>query len=167
MRGSLGVLASAALAVMALAACSLLPAPTATPGPVVVVPPGRPPGPADTALQGLDPEEVLRSVAGGDACRPGTLIGSHSAYHMLRDYVCPRIGDDRNVYFLFAEAWEASLKETGARMGGGGGAMGALDDPVTQDWTLAGETMAGTSRVLGVNGPGKLTLYVSLDLVTP
>ncbi len=151
----------------AIAACSLLPGATASPGPVVAVRPNPPPGPVDKALQTLDPEAVLRSVPGGRMCRSGTLVGSHGSYHMVRDYTCPRAGDDRTVYFLFTEAWEAALLGTGATSSSGGSAMGEASEPIAADWSLRGETMTGTSRVLGVNGPGTLTLYVSLDLVTP
>ncbi len=115
----------------------------------------------------LDPEEVLRSVPGGRLCKAGSLIGSHGQWHMIQDYVCPRGGDDRTVYFLFEEAWEVALLGTGATSSGGGGQSGDASEPITTDWNVAGETMVGTSRVLGVNGPGTLTLFVSLDLVTP
>ena len=106
-----GLAATMAMACMAsaIAACSLLPSPTPPPAPAVFVPPDPPPGAADKALQALDPESVLRSVAGGRQCRSGSLIGSHGNYHMVRDYVCPRAGDDRTVYFLFTEAWESAL----------------------------------------------------------
>ena len=163
-----GLAATIAIACMAsaIAACSPLPSPTRPPAPVVFEP-DPPPGAADKALQALDPEVVLRSVAGGRQCRSGSLIGSHNNYHMVRDYVCPRAGDDRTVYFLFTEAWEAALLGTGATSIGGGGGLSDASEPIVHDWALAGETMVGTSRVLGVNGPGTLTLFVSLDLVVP
>jgi hypothetical protein len=60
-----------------------------------------------------------------------------------------------------------SLLGTGAASGSGGGHSGDASEPITTDWNVRGETMVGTSRVLGVNGPGTLTIYVSVDLVTP
>jgi hypothetical protein len=164
-----GLAATMAMACMAsaFAACSLLPSPSQRPAPVVFEPPDLPPGAADKALQALDPEAVLRSVAGGRQCRAGSLIGSHGSYHMIRNYVCPRAGDDRTVYFLFTEDWEAALLGTGATSSSGGSSSSDASEPIATDWALAGETMVGTSRVLGVNGPGTLTLFVSLDLVVP
>ena len=163
----LAVTIAAACMGSVIAACSLLPSPTLPPAPVVFEPPKPPPGPADRALMALDPEAVLRSVPGGRQCRPGTLVGSNGSYHMIRDYVCPRAGDDRTVYFLFTEAWGPALTGTGATSSGGGGMSGDASQPITTDWNLRGETMTGLSRVLGVNGPGTLTLYVSIDLATP
>jgi hypothetical protein len=164
MRAAAGLLAAMTLAGSVAAACSLLPGPPPTPAPPVVVAPVPSPGPTDTALMRLDPETVLRSVPGGAACRPGTLVGSHGDYHLLRSFVCPRVGDDRTVYFTFADAWESALVGTGGAAGSGGGEWGGPTDPLANDWVLDGETRTGTSRVLGVNGPGTLTLFVSLDL---
>ena len=162
-RGTVAVAATAALMASALGACSALP----SLGPGVDASSDSPPGASDKALMVLDPEEVLRSVPGGPLCKAGSLIGSHGQWHMIQDYVCPRAGDDRTVYFLFEEAWEAALLATGATIRGGGGQSGDAGDPITTDWDLAGETLVGTSRVLAVNGPGTLTIYTSVDLVTP
>lgn len=141
--------------------------PSRAPTPAVPVAPAPSPGPIDLALTRIDPLQVLRSVPGGAACRAGTLVGSHGSFHALSDFTCPRVGDDRNVYFLFADAYEAALRDAGATLGGSGGVTGDAGQPIAKDWTVRGDAWVGTARVIGENGPGTLRLLVSLDLLAP
>lgn len=168
------VRAGAAGAIMALAivGCGTVlpsqPTPPPAPGPPVV--PAPPPGPVDLRLFAIDPFQVLRSVEGGAACRQGTLVGGHGGderFHALSDYTCPRLGDDRTVYFLFVDAYEAALREAGAELPGRGSESGDANQPIATDWDVRGNARVGTARVIGENGPGTLRLYVSLDLLAP
>lgn len=160
----------AAIAALALASCGLAlpgtPAPTLLPTAIV---PQQTSGPVDRALEAFDAAGVLGGVKDGAACKPGTLTGSHGGkgrLHALADFVCPRIGDDRTVLFAFTGALEAALRATGAGMDASGATLNDSGDPLAMEWDVRGETMVGTVRVLGVNGPSTLVLYVSLDLVT-
>lgn len=160
-----------ALAAM-LAGCGTIlpeattPRPPAVPG---LLPPATP-GPVDVALQAIEPLEVLRAVEGGAACRPGSIPGSRGSgdrFHLVQDFVCPRAGDDRTVYFLFAEAYAAALEAAGATIGGSGGDVGDARGPIVTDWDVRGDASLGTARVAGVDNPGTLVLLVTLDLVIP
>ena len=160
------------LPAIVLAGCGTLlpsqPTPPPAPGPPFV--PAPTPGPADLALQGIDALGILRSVEGGAGCREGTLVGSHGGgdrFHMLQDFTCPRLGNDRNVYFLFVDAYEAALRDIGATVGGRGGESGDANQPIATDWNVRGNASLGTARVIGENGPGTLRLFVSLDLLAP
>ncbi|HYO42721.1 MAG TPA: hypothetical protein VES19_05925 [Candidatus Limnocylindrales bacterium] len=156
---------------LALGGCGLVgPSVVALPaagGPADAVPP---PGPVDTRLLALDPNAILQSVDGGKACRQGLLQGARGSDEgqlLLFDFTCPRAGQDRNVYFLFAEALEAALKETGAEIPSAGSAVGDGDAPLVTDWFLRGQTRVGVARVLGENEPGILRLFVSIDIFAP
>ena len=158
-----------AVATLSLAGCALLPSPT--PGPVPVRPVGEAGlGPVDRAVAAVDAQRILKSVEGGAACREGSFAGGRGGgdgWHSLRDFVCPRNGDDRTVYFLFADAFKAAVLATGATSDGEGAESGAASQPIVTDWALRGDRSVGTARLLGVNGPGTLTLYLSVDLVVP
>jgi hypothetical protein len=156
-------------AAMALlpAACSGLPSivPTPESRPVPAAPTF---GPTDLALARLDPEAVMKRVRGGERCRPTPPFGGHGGddWHMVAGFSCQRFGNDRDVWFEFADAWEAELAAIGSA-GSSGGDTGGPDDPLVEDWDIRGETRVGTSRLIGVNGPGTLQIFVSLDLVFP
>ena len=160
------------LSAVLLAGCGTLrpSAPIPPPAPGQPNAPVPTPGPVDLGLRQIDPFSILRSVDGGAACRQGFLTGSHGGgtrFHALSDFTCPRAGNDRNVYFLFADAYEAALRDAGATVGGSGGESGDASQPIATDWSVRGDTMAGTARVIGDNGPGTLRLFVSLDLLAP
>ena len=164
--------AAGAIMALAIAGCGTVlpsqPTPPPTPGPPAV--PAPPPGPVDLRLFGIDPFRVLRSVEGGPACRQGTLVGGRvgdDRFHALSDYTCPRLGDDRNVYFLFVDAYEAALRDAGAEVPGRGTVSGDASQPMSTDWDVRGNARFGTARVIGENGPGTLRLFVSLDLLAP
>jgi hypothetical protein len=136
-------------------------------GPAIAVPP---PGPVDARLLALDPNAILQSVDGGKACRQGLLQGargSDEARLLVFDFTCPRAGKDRNVYFLFADALEAAIKETGAEIPSAGSEVGDGSSPLVTDWLLRGQTRVGVARVLGENEPGTLRLFVSIDIFAP
>lgn len=154
--------------VLPVAACSGLPSVVPTPGSrPVPAPPTF--GPTDEALARLNPEAVMKRVRGGERCRRSPPFGSSgggSDWHMVAGFSCQRFGNDRDVWFEFADAWEAELAALGS-LGSSGGDMGGPEDPLVEDWSVRGETSVGTSRLIGVNGPGTLQIFVSLDLVAP
>lgn len=164
--------AAGAIMALAIAGCGTVlpsqPTPPPPPGPPFV--PAPTPGPVDLRLFGIDPFQVLRSVEGGAACRQGTLAGGHGSdggFHALSDFTCPRLGNDRNVYFLFVDAYEAALRDAGVELPGRGSESGDASQPIATDWTVRGDARIGTARVIGENGPGTLRLFVSLDLLAP
>jgi hypothetical protein len=151
-----------------VAACSGLPSivPTPESRPVPAAPTF---GPTDRALARLDPEAVMKHVRGGERCRPTPPDGSYGGddyWHMVAGFSCQRFGNDRDVWFEFADAWGAELEALGSA-GGSGGGSGDPEDPLVADWDIRGETRVGTSRLIGVNGPGTLQILVSMDLVAP
>lgn len=160
------------LVTVALAGCGALPGLPTTPPPADGAAQPRPNlGPVDRALEDTDLFSILRGVEGGAACRDGgTLPGSHGGggrFHTIRDFVCVRVDDDRTVFFLFTDALAAALEPTGATLPGSGGTWNDTRNPLTMDWDVRGDAYVGTARVLAVNGPGTLMLFVSLDLSVP
>lgn len=124
-------------------------------------------GPIDRALEAIDFEAVLRQVDPTHACRPGSLTGSTGDYHTIRDFTCPRTGDDRTVAFAFTDAVRAAIEGTGASISESGSASGGATEPAFTDWVVRGNGLDGTGRVLMVDGPGTVTMYASLDLTGP
>ena len=132
---------------------------------------GRPPfGPVDTTLTRLDAFAILKHVEGGSLCRQvPPLGGGGGGDHYLSEqaFFCPGLPDNRDVWFLFTDAWELALQGAGVTTGTGGGETGGQADPLVVAWVLRGDNAVGSSRVTGVNTPGGLTIFVSLDLVIP
>jgi len=153
------------LLVMSLSACGSV---TATP-----VSQAPAPGPVDAKLFKIQPLAILRSVPGGAACVEGTLGGSSSStggngtFHALSDFTCQRVGNDREVYFAFADAYAAALRTAGATVSGGWSSSGDATQPMEQGWDVVGNTRAGAARLIAENGVGTLRLFISLDLRAP
>jgi hypothetical protein len=161
---ALGLLVPAVAAVAV--ACSLT---TPTPPPVANQ---RAFGDADRALTRFDPTELLKQVTGGQGCRGaggGTDAGGGSGpdtFHRAWVLTCPRIGDDRTIYFLLSDAIEAELQRI-ATVPGSSHEFGNTPDPLNAVWDIQGNAYLGSMRSLGVNGNGNISIFLSLDLVAP
>ena len=79
---------------------------------------------------------------------------------------CPRLGDDRNIYFLIVDAIDAELQKI-ATTPGHASQLGEAQDPLSSVWDVRGNAYVGSMRALGVNGNGNLSVFVSLDLAVP
>lgn len=164
---ALGLLVPALAA--AAGACSLI-----TPTPQSVEPVANGPlfGDADRALTRFDPTELLKQVKGGQGCRAaggGTDAGGGSGpdtFHRAWVLTCPRIGDDRTIYFLLSDAIEGELQRI-ATVPGSSHEWGNVPDPLSTVWDIQGNAYLGSMRSLGVNGNGTLSIFLSLDLVAP
>ena len=159
MSGGAGLLITA----LALAGCGSNPPPQTVAPPVVRVE-APTPGPVDEALMRIDPMTVLKSVDQTRACRKGTFLGNDVSYHMLHDLTCPRFGDDRTLGFLFTDAFEAAITATGATISGSTGRADGPQDPAMTEWDIEGDALAGKARVVLVDGPGNVTMLVTMDL---
>lgn len=146
-------------------ACSLT-----VPNPQPVEPVSHRPalGDADRALAQFDPTELIKQLKEGQTCRGegGGSSGTDDTLH--RDWVltCPRVGDDRTIYFLVADAIEAELNQI-ATVPGSGAKLGDVPNPLSNVWDIRGNAYLGSMRALGVNGNGSISIFVSLDLIVP
>ncbi len=127
--------------------------------------------PAETAFGPFDPVAMVGVVNGGQQCRPterGRVVtGVGPAATVQRDWliVCPRSGMDRNVYFLLGDAIDTSLKRrTTDQISGRHEWPGNSQDPIMSEWTVKADPYVGTIHLVGTNGPGSLSIAVSLDL---
>jgi hypothetical protein len=149
-------------------ACSILepsPSSPSTPNPVARRPAF---GDADRALRQLDVSALTEPLDGGKACRRDDGGGSSSDDTFHREWIvtCPRLGDDRNIYFLIVDAIDAELRKV-ATTPGHASQLGDAQDPLSTLWDVRGNAYVGSMRALGVNGNGNLSVFVSLDLAVP
>ena len=169
-RSPAGLALGALVAALVAASCDVVSPPPATPAASpVAFRPVLGADPVVTALASIDPLTVLRGVEGGAACQPGTIAGGHASDDAIvrtTDLVCQRFGNDRTVYFLFEEAYAAELERAGVTVTGSGREAAGAEDPISTDWSLRGEFVTGTARLIGVNEPGLLHLFVTLDIAS-
>lgn len=162
MRTALSRLALCQLVLVVAGACSVI---TPTPQPVT----SRPAlGNADRALATFDPAALAKRLAGGPACLASGGGGSGSGVTLHRDWVltCPRINDDRTIYFLLTDAIEAELRGI-ATVTDRGGELGNAQEPASTIWDVRGNAYVGFVHALLVNGNGNLSIFVNVDLVAP
>ncbi len=148
--------------------CSILepsPSSPSTPNPVAKRPAL---GDADRALRQLDVSALTESLDGGRACRrdDGGGSGSDDTFHREWIVTCPRVGNDRNIYFLIVDAIDGELQKI-ATTPGHASQLGEAQDPLSSLWDVRGNAYVGSIRALGVNGNGNLSVFVSLDLAVP
>lgn len=150
-------------------ACSLT---APTPQPVEPVANSPVFGDADRALERFDPTELIKQVKGGQTCRGDARGGGGGGgsgpdtFHRAWVLTCPRIGDDRTVYFLLTDAIDAELRRI-ATVPGSSHEFGNTPEPLNAVWDIRGNAYLGSMRSLGVNGNGNLSIFLSLDLVAP
>ena len=126
---------------------------------------------AEAAFGGFDPVAMVGGVNGGQQCRPterGRVVtGAGPTATVHRDWliVCPRPVSDRNVYFLLDDAITTSLsRRTTDQISSRHEWPGNSQDPIMSEWTVKAGEYVGTIHLVGTNGPGSLSIAVSLDL---
>ena len=107
---------------------------------------------------------ILASVEGGGACRLGDGGGSGTDRRIHRSWTvtCPRLGRDRTIYFELRDAIQAALTRI-ATVDGSSGESSDASEPISTVYAFRGNAYIGTVRILGVNGPADLTIFVDLD----
>jgi hypothetical protein len=162
MRAAFGRLALCQLVLAVVGGCSVI---APTPQAVTNLPAF---GNADRALATFDPTELAKRLAGGPACIASGGGGAGIGDIAQREWVltCPRIDDDRTIYFLLTDAIDAELRRI-ATVPRRGGSLGNAQEPASDVWALRGNAYVGFVHARLVNGNGDLSIFVSIDLVAP
>ena len=125
-------------------------------------------GNADLALAKFDPTELAKRLAGGPACLAsgGGGAGTEETSQREWELTCPRIDDDRTIYFLLTDAIDAELHRI-ATVPHRGGTLGNAQESASDVWAIRGNAYVGFVHARLVNGNANLSIFVSIDLVAP